>query len=677
MRWFLGILLITIALLFGVLFTPAGNALLKPFVEAKISEKFPIKANLETFKLSWSDLHVMLTVGATGHIELKGTYSLATQQVKMNYMVDTDDISVLSAVISQPLQGPFHTRGTIVGKIQEMVAQGSVALSKSYLDYTVELKEFEPRRVIAKGDLKLQEILHLLVKPNVADADVALHVNIQELNIAAPEYSRGNLVVALREGSINTNTLQQEYNISLSETPFAVDVTAKLDETNASIVMDANIAESSTVSCNTTLNMAALSIDGTYDVALKELAPLSVLAGMPLQGPFYTKGTIKGSQKQTTVEGDVGIVATQMQYSLFLEDFNVRRMKLNGDAALHEILYLAAQPIYARADMNLLVAMNNLDKDALTGVIKTKINSGTFNSVLLQRDFNLTLPLTTFKAEVMTQIKESVAVSSVELMSTIASLQTQQSVVNLSKGTLHSDYRLRVDDLSHLQFLTKRPLRGAVTLEGEAGYADANLEVTAHSALLGGQMDATMLNNKLSVVTKNFQTTALSEMLMLPKVFASTMNATLNYDTLSKKGALKATLLQGRILPNEMSLLLQQMAHFDITKEVYDITEVNSTIDNMQVLSDVSMKSRLSDVKASGVLLDLENNRVDAQLDVMLKHYPVPIRIQGDMDAPHIGIDVKALLQGEGKAALKKVIDTELQDKLPPEATELLKELLN
>jgi len=89
------------------------------------------------------------------------------------------------------------------------------------------------------------------------------------------------------------------------------------------------------------------------------------------------------------------------------------------------------------------------------------------------------------------------------------------------------------------------------------------------------------------------------------------------------------------------------------------------------------MKSRLSDIKADGVLLDLQNNQVDAQLDVMLKDYPVPIRIQGDMDAPHIGIDVKTMLQGEGKEKLKKVIDTKLGDKLSPEAKELLKGLFN
>ncbi len=677
MRWLLGSLFIAIILFLGVIFTPVGNTLLKPYVEATINENIPIKAELTTFQLGWSDLHIVLTVGATDRIELQGRYSLLRQHLQMNYTVDTEDVSVFNTLISQPLQGPVHTNGTIVAEMPDMVVQGSAILRESHLDYKINLTEFEPRSVVAKGDLKLQEILHLLVQPSFAEGDIALHANIQELDLDALEHSKGDLIVAIKEGYINTATVQQQYNISLKETPFVVDLNAKLHEVNATLLMDAVIAKNSKISCNTTLDVEALSVKGTYDIAVKDLAPFSVLAGIPLQGPLFSKGTVKGNKKQTTVEGDVGIVATQMQYSLFLEKFKARRLKLNGDAALHEVLYLIAQPIYVRADMNLLVAMNNLDQEALTGVVKTTVNSGTLNSVLLQRDFNLTLPLTTFKAEATTQIKEAVAISAIELISTIASLQTQQSVVNLHQGTLRSDYRVIVDDLSQLQFLTKRPLRGAVTLEGEVGYADANLEITAHSGLLGGQMDATMLNNKLSIVTKNFQTTALSEMLMMPKVFASTMNATLNYDTLSQKGTLRATLLQGRILPSEMSMLLHQLAHFDITKEVYETTEINSSIDHMQVISDVYMTSHLSNIKATNTLLDLQNNRVDARLDLMLQDYPVPLRIQGDMDAPHIGIDVNTMFQDEGKAKLKEVIDTKLGERLSPEAKELLKGLFN
>ncbi len=677
MRWFLGTVFLTMALLFGVLFTPVGNALIKPFVEAKIHDYIPIEARLETFYLDWSNVHAILTVADAGHIELQGTYSLRTQHVNMSYRIDMDELSVLNTVTSRPLQGPLHVQGTIVGAIPEMVVQGRAILRKSYVDYTVNLQELDPKTVIAKGDLKLQELLYLLVQPDIADADIALHANIAMLDLVAPERSKGNLVVAVREGMINTKTVQQHYGVALEQTPFVVDINATLQDTNTSIVMDATIEKNSKVSCNTILHLDTLRIEGTYDIALKELAPFSVLAGMALQGPLYTKGTIKGNKKQTTVEGDIGIVATQMQYSLFLENFEARRLKLNGDVALHELLHLTAQPLYARADMNLLVAMNNLDKDALMGVVKTTVNSGTLNSVLLQRDFNLTLPLTTFKAEATTQIKQSVAISSLALISTFASLQTRQSVVNLINGALHSDYRLVVDDLSHLQFLTKRPLRGAVTLEGALNYEAKHLDVTAHSALLGGQMDATLSNNKLAVMTKDLQTTALSDMLMMPKVLASTMNATLNYDTFSHRGTLKATLLQGRILPSKMSMLLHQMAHFDITKEIYEATEINSSIENLQVLTDLEMRSRLSHITSKGALLDLRHNRVDARLDLMFKHYPIPIVIQGNMEAPHIGIDVKRMLQHGGKETLKHAIDTQLGDSVSPEAKTLLKELLN
>ena len=676
MRWLTGVILLTVTLLMGLLFTPFGNAALKPLIESQLQERIAAPARLEQFSLGLFHLNMTLHIAKADRIVLHGAYSIFDQSVDMTYAVDVHDLSLFNALMPRPLQGPLQTSGTIVGERDSMAVQGRGSLIQSRFDYIVSLQDFEPKGLNIQGDLKLQEILHATMFTPVADADIALHADIQRLDLNRLERSTGEAFIKVNEGRINTKAVRQEYNMTLADTPFAVDINLTMAQSEADIVMDARIAEDSKIACDTTFHAATQSVDGMYRIDIKDLSLLSAIAGIPLHGPFHTNGTVKGNHKQTTIEGDGGIVSTQVQYSLFLEKFKAKRLKLNGDVALHELLYLAAQPIYARADINLLVAMSNLEKEALTGVVKTQVNSGTLNSVLLQRDFNLSVPLTTFKAEATTQIVDSVASSSIDMISTIASLQTQETLFSMKDGTFHSDYKVIVDDLNALQFVTQRPLRGGATVTGEVTYR-TDLEVTAHSDILGGNIDALLRHNKLSATLQEGRTTALSNMLMLPNVFASTINATLDYNLLSNKGRLAARLAEGKIQPNVLTRMLQRATRFDLTQEVYEMTELNSTIDNQVVTSNLSMHSRLTTIKARDAVLNLRRNRIDATLDMILEHYRIPVTVHGDIDAPHIGMDANKMFQDEGKERLKELIDTKLDDALSPEAKALLKGLLH
>jgi hypothetical protein len=74
-------------------------------------------------------------------------------------------------------------------------------------------------------------------------------------------------------------------------------------------------------------------------------------------------------------------------------------------------------------------------------------------------------------------------------------------------------------------------------------------------------------------------------------------------------------------------------------------------------------------------MVDLKQNRVDAELDLMLKKTPVPITLKGDLNSPKIGINLNKMFEGEGKAKISEAIDKKLGDKLPEGAKNLLKGL--
>lgn len=433
------------------------------------------------------------------------------------------------------------------------------------------------------------------------------------------------------------------------------------------------LASTSVISAEGTYSIFPKNADINYEVNVADLSVLKAYTKQLLQGPFSTKGSIKGDAKKMLIKGDGKIKRSKFDYDLALKDLQPQTLKADASMKLEEILYLVAQPKYAKADINIKADMKSLDISSMGGAVDTNVRNGIVDSILVKRDFNITLPPTSFKADADTNINNSVAVTKSNIFTTIAKLNTKKSVFDIKSGNLDTDYTAIVSNLNDLYFLTKRKLKGSLKVEGDVKKDKKHLEVTARSDILGGRFDARMVDNKLTSVIKGFQTTALTDMLMMQKIFSSTMNADINYNIKDKKGVLNAELLNGKILPNKMSMLLNQMAQFDITKEVYEKTELQSKINDMVILSDLAMKSSLTDIKSKDALVDLNKNLVDAKLDLMVKEYPVPVAVKGDLNSPKVSVDAKKMLQGKAKAEISKKIDEKLGDKVPEKTKGLLK----
>jgi hypothetical protein len=205
-------------------------------------------------------------------------------------------------------------------------------------------------------------------------------------------------------------------------------------------------------------------------------------------------------------------------------------------------------------------------------------------------------------------------------------------------------------------------MKGEITVTGDVKTDKKGFEATAHSDTLGGAIDAKVKNNKVSATVKNVQTVALTDMLLYPHIFDSTANMQLDFDTLSKKGELHAELLDGQILPNKMTFMLQQMANFDITREVYERTTLDTRIDDKVLHSDLHMKSKLTELDSKNGLIDLERQYIDTTIHVKIRKMFLPVVIKGKLKDPKIKIDAKDLMKAKAKEELEKQIPDDVKN---------------
>ena len=86
--WILGIILALFVLIFCVLFTPPGNALLKPIIQGQIDKYAPIKLDLEKFSLGISSVELKIAHNDAIIITLGGDFSLFSQTLDVALKVD-------------------------------------------------------------------------------------------------------------------------------------------------------------------------------------------------------------------------------------------------------------------------------------------------------------------------------------------------------------------------------------------------------------------------------------------------------------------------------------------------------------------------------------------------------------------------------------------------------------
>lgn len=656
-----GFLFLVAVGIYSLLFTSVGNSILSPFIESKINESLNIKATLKKFSLSPSTIDIVLRLDKDSFIEAKGKYSLFSKSFDIDYDIKVINLALLKPIIEAKIRGPFATTGRAYGDLNVINIQGKTDVARSKSKYNVVLNEFKPTTLIAKIDnLHIQDILYMLYQPKFLAGTVQIDSNLNSLD---PKNLKGTINLVMNNGVINREIFKKEFNVNLPKTTIKLEADANLNKTKIdySTKILSNLAK---ITSNGLVNTKNLNFDLNYILNIKELALFQPIIDTKLQGPFNTKGIVKGDKNLLKIKGDSDIAASLTKYELFLKDLKPDSLILDiKKAKLQKLLYLASLPIYADADIDLRAKLDNLDIDNLLGDILFEIKNGKTFPKVLYEEFNLTDAKIGFEAISKTIFKNSVAKTNLSIDSSVAKADIKEAIFDIKKSVLALDFTIYVPDLDKLYFVTKKHLKGDIRIVGDVK-KDKDLLVVAHSNILGGRIDFRLLNDELTKKIRGINVIELTNMLIYPKIFDSTMDADLSYNLASKKGKFIANLFDGRILPNKMTFLLNQMAKFDITKEIYKKITIDGKIDNKMIISNLDMQSRLTHISSKDAILDLDKNRVDAKLKIDIKKKPVYVKIRGDINKPKVSIDAKSIIKEKAKKEIIKKVPGKYKEQL-------------
>ncbi len=660
LAWFGGVVATLLVGVYVIVFTGLGNSIVQPIVEDKIKEQTKLDSKLRTFSLSMSDFSIVLEVDKDNIIYMNGTYSLFSKAFNIVYKLEMNKLESLKSLTNAPVQGVFHTDGTLKGDIAFIEVDGKSDLAASNTSYHVELTDLNPTSIIAKiQNLKLDELLEMGAQKPYASADVSLDINFRNIKAHALD---GDITLSTTDGKINKEVMKNDFNITIPSTNFAMNLDAKLkgDDVDYTYKLISNLFK---VTTSGKIIPTPLKTDIKYALDIKELALLKPITGADVRGAFRLNGNVKGTKSKLVVDGESDFASSDTKFEAVLKEFTPASVKATmKNLKLARVLHMVKQPHYADGVFSLDVDITDARSGKLKGRVITSIKKGLLDSKYMTKAYEFTSPMprTTFKMNTNTTLDGNIVDTKVDLDSSLANFDIKRARVNLNTGFILSDYVAKIPNLDKLYFATEQHMKGSIAVDGELK-KDKDLDLTIHSKVAGGKIDALLHNDDFHADIKAIQTLDTLHMLIYPEVFKSSLNAKLDYNIAKKKGIFTGHLLDGTFTKNQVLTLVKQYAGVNLYIEKFK-GDVKAKINKEKIVASLDLRSNKSSIKTKDTKLNSKTKKIDSKIEIVANKNPITVMLSGNSASPSVKIDANKLIQKEAQKAIKKEVGNLLKN---------------
>jgi len=655
LAWFTGIIITLVSTVYVVAFTSFGNGLIKPTIEEKIQEVTKLDSKLSKFSLSMSEIDLLLEINTNNTLHVEGTYSLFSSSFDINYNVELNELKTLEPLAKAPITGIFKTDGNIKGDMKFLEVNGKSDLASSKTSYHVELKDMKPTSIIAKiQKLHLDELLKMGGQKAYASADVNLNLNFKSIELHKLD---GDVSLSTSGAKINSQVMKKDFAIDIPKTTFAMKLDAKLNGDNVkyNYKLLSNLFQ---ITSSGNVVPEPLKTDIKYAVNIKELALLKPVTGADVRGSFQLNGTLKGTKEEMVVLGKSDVAFSDTSFKAILKNFEPASIKADiKNLRLAQALYMVKQPHYTDGLFSLHVDIPNAKASNLKGIVKSDIKHGVLDSAYMTKayEFKSKMPRTTYTLNTISKLNGDVVDTKVNLISSLAKLDIKSAKFNIKDSSLKSDYITNIKNLDKLFFVSQQHMRGGLVMHGDLVKAK-DLDLTMHTKVASGKIDAKLHNDDLHADLVNVQTLGLLHMLIYPELFKSSLNAKVDYNLATSKGDVDGHLIDGHFVKNQTFDLIKQYAHINMYKETFK-GDVSANINKEKILANLDLKSRTSSIKTTNTKLNTKTQQIDSKLLIVANKNPINTHLTGDINQPKVSVDLEAFMKSKAGKKVEKELN--------------------
>ena len=290
----------------------------------------------------------------------------------------------------------------------------------------------------------------------------------------------------------------------------------------------------------------------------------------------------------------------------------------------------------------------------------TVVQKGLLDSKYLTKtyEFSSAMPRTTFNSKTITTLRGDIIDTKINFNSSLANLNVKKASFNIKDWSLKTDYKVKASNLDKFYFITQRDMKGAISANGELK-SDKDLDLTIHSNVLGGKIDAKLHNDDFHADIKGIQTISALHMLIYPELFKASMDAKLDYNLALGKGKITGKLSNGTVMKNQALDLIKRYANFDIYKERFN-GDINANIHKEKIVASLDLTSNKSSIKTKNTKINTLKQTINSRIMIIANKNPIDVKLTGNIMKPKIKVDLEKFMKSEAGKKVKKKVTKEI-----------------
>lgn len=386
-----------------------------------------------------------------------------------------------------------------------------------------------------------------------------------------------------------------------------------LELTFNTINFNATIDNNSIIDIKGDLQLFSKTVDLKYNIDIKDLSKLEPLVGQKLNGVFSSSGTFKGDAKSSIIDGISNLANSETKYNLHLVDFEPNNITFSmKHGKIDELLYLINQPKFAEGVLDINANIKNAKPQNLEGMIVSSITNGKVNNDIVNQEFkqNLSIPIT-FKTRTNAILKPNTITAKSTLISSIASVVSEETTVLIDQSKVTSNYKLNIPDLSKLESIVGIKLNGIFETSGTAVINNGIIKIDGDSSIFESLAKYSVkVQNTVPKYVKFDLTNAKLEKILYTINQPMYANAKIdivgdikNADIKNLDGVIKTRITDGKVINKIVNKQFEQKLKDKITFQ----GEVNTKLVKTQALSDAKIISSIANLDIKKAIFDISN----------------------------------------------------------------------
>ncbi len=408
--------------------------------------------------------------------------------------------------------------------------------------------------------------------------------------------------------------------------------------------------------------------DEIYDITYHIIGEKIVFNAIHLKDKVDVKGTLKGTKENFKLNGEGLALEGKVLFSLH------HQAKKDEDIVLQMHKVSSAKLVKLFGKEPLLAGICSIDVDIplysefeKEGDITLDIHRSGAYLQNIRHAYGIQLPDDfMLSGEGHLHLANAVHTFDAKVKTNVADIVFKRGKITEVNKKLTALYHLEIEELSKLQFLTKKRYGGAFVADGALEYLDG-FRFDGKSKSLGGEMDYYYAKGTLEA-----KLVALS----LAKLFTSMYYPTIMLGDISGKAEVDidknvaVVNLRSHNLHFKKSSVIETIykaTSVDIAREIFTKTYFTSTIENGVVFYDFKADNKASHIYLLDAQMDSRQNTINTNFDIKMQGEELSGQVYGSLKSPRVKLDMGKYLEFKAKKEIDEFFGVGTSQKVKKE----------